>query len=257
MKSMNILHGDAETLLKGMGNETVHLTMTSPPYYNAKEYVWYSSVEEYMEKMKKVFVEVHRITKESRMCVVNVSPILVPRERRQEASYRVPIPFHFVVMMESIGWEFLEDIIWKKPDGAAKLRGRFHLDRKPLAYKPNLVTEYILVFKKKCDRLIDRFIENRSLIVGDFEQTNVWEFNPETDSQHPAPFPFVLAEKIIRYYSYEGDLVLDPFAGSGTTGLASYHLKRSFVGCEIHEEYILLAKSRTAHMIETEKVNWL
>ena len=206
---MNILHGDAESLLKGIEDETVHLTFTSPPYYNAKEYVWYSSVEEYMSKMKDIFTEVHRITKESRMCVVNVSPVIVPREKRSDASYRVAIPFHFVVMMENIGWEFLEDIIWKKPDGAARLRGRFHLDRKPLSYKPNLITEYILVFKKKSDKLIDNFIQNHSLVLGEFEQTNVWEINPETDSPHPAPFPTEIADKVIRYYSYEQELILD------------------------------------------------
>lgn len=127
------------------------------PYYNAREYSQYKDVADYMAQMEQVFLGIERILKPSRMCVINISPVLVEREKRSEQSYRIPLPFYFVPMMEKIGFEFLEDIIWKKPDGAAANRnGGFYRHRKPVAYKPNIVTEYVLVFKKKANFLIDK-----------------------------------------------------------------------------------------------------
>ena len=105
--------------------------------------------------------------------------------------------------MEEIGFEFLEDIIWMKPDGSAPNRnGGFYRHRKPIAYKPNIVTEYILVFKKPAPFLIDKVIKNESLVADGYERTNVWQFNPDTSNWHPAPFPEALAERVIKYYSF-------------------------------------------------------
>lgn len=240
-----ILCGDSLSLLNDVEDKSIQLTVTSPPYFNARDYSQYSSVEDYMEQMKEIFSLLHQKTADSRMCVINISPVLVPRESRSKQSFRIPLPYYYVPMMESIGWEFLEDIIWKKPDGAAPNRnGGFFKHRKPLAYKPNIVTEYILVFKKKSDKLLDKFIRNESLVPDGYERTNVWEINPETKSQHPAPYPVGLVERIIQYYSYEGDLVFDPFMGSGTTALAAKNLNRKWLGFELHQEYVDMALER-------------
>lgn len=228
---------DCKTVLKRFEDNTIDLTMTSPPYYNARDYSSYTSVAAYMEEMRQVFSEVERVMKPSRMCVVNVSPVLVKRRKRSEQSYRIPIPFYFVPMMEEIGFEFLEDIIWEKPDGASLNRnGGFYRHRKPVAYKPNLVTEYILVFKKKANFLIDKVLQNNSFVKGEYERTNIWKMQPVTKSWHSAPFPEKLVENIIRYYSYENDIVLDCFAGSGTTGKVAEKLSRKWVMCEKDKE---------------------
>ena len=198
-----------------------------------------------MMEMEKIFSEIERILKLSRMCAVNISPILIRRNKRSEQSHRIPLPFYFVPMMEKIGFEFLEDIIWKKPDGAAINRnGGFYRHRKPVAYKPNIVTEYILIFKKKADFLIDKILRNNSIVNSDYERTNVWEIQPETKIHHPAPYPEKLAENIVRYYSYEGETVFDPFMGSGTTAVACKYLNRHFIGFEINENYCKIAKAR-------------
>jgi len=148
-------------------------------------------------------------------------------------------------MMEKIGFEFLEDIIWIKPEGASSNRnGGFYKHRKPVAYKPNIVTEYIFVFKKPAPFLIDKVVKNKSLVEDGYERTNVWKINPETNREHPAPFPEELPKKIILYYSYEGDLVYDPFIGSGTTALAALKLGRNFIGSDINIEYINMAEKR-------------
>ena len=245
--SLCIYNNESSKALDALNNDKIKVdcVITSPPYFNAKEYSQYESISKYMDVMKDIFSKVHKILNESRMCVINISPILIPREKRSKQSYRIPLPFYFVPMMEDIGFEFLEDIIWKKPDGAAANRnGGFYRHRKPLAYKPNIVTEYILVFKKKSNKILDKFIKNESLVDDGYERTNVWEFNPETKSSHPAPFPIELPDKCIKYYSYENDVVLDPFMGSGTTGLASLNNNRKFVGIDYNHFYYRLAKER-------------
>jgi DNA modification methylase len=220
-----------------MEDDSIDLVFTSPPYYNAREYSQYSSVADYMREMERVFLGIERVLKPSRMCVVNISPVLIKRQSRSKQSYRIPLPYYFVPMMEKIGFEFLEDIIWKKPDGAAANRnGGFYRHRKPVAYKPNVVTEYVLVFKKKADFLIDKVLQDNSLVDGEYERTNVWEIQPETKSWHTAPFPKKLAENVIRYYSYENEIVFDCFGGSGTTGKVADRLNRKWILSELDTE---------------------
>lgn len=240
---IKLLLGDSLDRLKELADESVDLTVTSPPYFNAKEYSQYPSVKDYMLQMREIFTLVYMKTKQSRMCVINISPVLVKREKRSKQSYRIPLPFYYVPMMEEIGFEFLEDIIWLKPEGSAPNRnGSFYRHRKPVAYKPNVVTEYILVFKKPAPFLLDKIIRNESLVPDGYERTNVWAFNPETNSSHPAPFPEALPERVIAYYSYEGDLVLDPFMGRGTTGGVAKKMMRRFVGIEIDPVSFELAR---------------
>ena len=154
--------------------------------------------------------------------------------------------------MEKMGWKYIDDIVWVKPEGAAINRnGGFYQHRKPVAYKPNIVSEIIFVFQKPADFLIDKVVRSykdevleESLVKEDYERSNVWKINPETASKHLAPYPKELSDKIIKYYSYVGDLVLDPFMGSGTTAISSIDLKRNYIGCEIHQEYVTMAENR-------------
>ena len=234
-------------------NGSIDLVFTSPPYYNARKYIQYNNVEHYMSETKNIFSNILRVLKPNRMCVVNISPVLVAREKRSEQSHRIPLPFYFVPMMENIGYEFLEDIIWKKPDSSVPNRnGGFFNHRKPVAYKPNIVTEYILVFKKKSEFLIDGVLQNNSLVPDGYERTNVWEIKPETKSWHSAPFPQKLAENVIRYYSYENDIVYDPFAGSGTTGIVSKKLNRKCIMSEISKKIFIKAINNTE--LKTNKI---
>lgn len=252
----NIYNQDAREGIPTL-TTNVHLTITSPPYYNVKEYVSYASYEEYLETLRDVFRKILAITHPGRMCCVNLSNILVPRVSRNNESQRIPLAFHFVSLMEGIGWKFIEDILWVKPEGASKNRnGGFFQHRQPLAYKPNTINEYIFVFQKRHDKLIDSIVrsydaqtaEASKVDIG-YERTNVWFINPETKSKHPAPYPVELVEKLIRYYSYVGDVVLDPFIGSGTTAVAAKMLGRHYIGFEIHDEYIQLAKERLEKVV--------
>jgi len=241
--------------IEGMKTETensIDLCVTSPPYYNAKAYSQWPTYDEYLSFLKDTFVEVFRILKQGRMCCVNISVIIEPRAKRSEESKRIALPFHFVNLMESIGYKFLEDIIWVKPEGSAKNRnGGFFQHRQPVAYKPNIVNEYIFVFQKPMEGLIDKIvrgydkeIKEKSLVKDGYERSNVWEFNPETHSKHLAPYPEELSDKLITYYSFHGDLVLDPFMGSGTTCVSAINNNRACIGYEIHKEYCDLIELR-------------
>ena len=241
----DIFNEDCKSTMRRMENDSLDLILTSPPYYNAKEYSQYKDVKSYISEMRKIFELAHLKLKKSKICIVNISAVIVPREKRSKQSYRIPLPYYFVPMMEDIGFEFLEDIIWIKPEGSVPNRnGKFFTHRKPVAYKPNIVTEYVLVFKKKADFLIDKIIKNDSLVEDGYERTNVWYINPETRGLHPAPFPEKLAENCIKYYSYLNDVVYDPFAGSGTTGFVAKKLKRNFILSEQNKEYCKIINHR-------------
>ena len=105
-----------------------------------------------------------------------------------------------------------------------------------------------MVFKKPSKRLLDYFLKNESLVEDGYERTNVWEIHPETKSKHPAPYPLELAEKVIKYYSYENDLVFDPFIGSGTTAVAAKKLGRNYLGFELYQEYVDMTNERINKM---------
>ena len=150
-----------------------------------------------------------------------------------------------------MGWEFVDDIVWKKPEASVKNRNAgFSRHRKPLAYKPNVVTEYVMVYRKGSDRLIDWNLRqydgkvvSESKVEDGYETSNVWEIVPRHDKVHSAVFPVGLCDRVVRYYSFKGDLVFDPFAGSGTLGRVAKRLGRGFFMVEKEPRYFEYMKT--------------
>ena len=205
--------------------------------------------------MRKIIKGSHRVLSEGRFFVINISPVLIRRASRSEASKRIAVPFDLHRIFVEEGFDFIDDIHWVKPEGAGWSLGRgrrFAADRNPLQYKPVPVTEYILVYRKKTDRLIDWNIRKHpdqqavaeSKVEDGYETTNLWRINPSRSKDHPATFPVELAEKVIKYYSFKNDVVLDPFGGSGTTGVGALNLDRRFVMCELENKYVQVMKKR-------------
>lgn len=256
-----VILGDCEQALLEMPSQSVDLIFTSPPYFNARpEYEDYLTYEEYLLKMRRVIHNCYQALSEGRFFVMNVSPVLVRRASRSEASKRIAVPFDMHRLFCEEGFDFIDDIHWVKPEGAGWATGRgrrFAADRNPLQYKPVPVTEYVLVYRKHTDKLIDWNIRNHpdhqavkdSKITGDYEVTNLWRIHPAFHSEHPAVFPFKLAQRVVRYYSFKNDVVLDPFAGTGTTGRAAASLNRRFVLVENEPKYI--------EVIRQEMLSWL
>jgi len=256
-----IAQGDSEELLQELPAGSVNLIFTSPPYYNARpEYTDYVTYEEYQLKIRKIIQNAHRVLAEGCFFVMNVSPVLVRRTSRSEASRRIAVPFDMHRLFIEEGYDFIDDIIWEKPEGAGWATGRgrrFAADRNPLQYKPVPVTEYLLVYRKHTDKLIDWNIRahpnketvKASKVGDDYDRTNIWKITPSHDPRHPAIFPVELAEKVIKYYSFKGDVVLDPFAGIGTVGKAAAKLGRRFVLLEQNPKYVSI--------IREEAKSWL
>lgn len=245
-----VASGDSEEVLQDLPAESVDLVFTSPPYFNARpEYSDYISYEEYLLKLRKVIQSIHRVLNEGRFFVINIAPILIRRSTRSESSKRLAVPFDIHRLFVEESFDFIDDIIWVKPDGAGWATGRgrrFAADRNPLQYKTVPVTEYVLVYRKHTDKLIDWNIRchpnqelvRQSKIDDDYEKTNVWYIKPASDPNHPAIFPDDLVKRVVKYYSFKNDVVLDPFAGIGTVGRVAASLKRRFVLIENDPKYV-------------------
>lgn len=250
-----VVHGDVAEVLKYVPDESIHLTFTSPPYYNARDYSIYQSYQEYIGFLENVFKEVHRVTKEGRFFILNTSPIIIPRVSRQHSSKRYPIPFDIHPFLIKMGWEFIDDIVWLKPEASVKNRNAGFLQhRKPLAYKPNSVTEMLMVYRKKTDKLIDWNMREydwetvkKSKVEGEYETSNVWKIDPTFDKVHTAVFPLELCNRIVKFFSFVGDLLFDPFAGRGTFGKSAMRLKRYFFLTENNEKHIARIKEELGH----------
>lgn len=256
-----VVNGDSLEILKLIKEESFHLTFTSPPYYNARDYSFYSSYKEYLSFLREIFKETHRLTKNGRFLIVNTSPIIIPRVSRKHSSKRYPIPFDIHNFLIQDGWVFIDDIIWQKPEFSVKNRvGGFMQHRKPLGYKPNCTTEYLMVYRKKTRDLIDWNIKqydqetiNKSKVNEDFESTNVWNIDPTFDKTHSAVFPKELCKRVIKYYSFVGDLVFDPFGGSGTFGEVAIKNDRNFFLTEIDSIYFERIKERLMNFKQDKK----
>lgn len=245
-----VIFGDAETNLINLPEHSIDLVFTSPPYFNARpEYSDYVSYDDYLKKMQSIIRLAHRVLNEGRFFVINVSPVLIRRASRNESSRRIAVPFDFHRLFVEEGFDFIDDIIWEKPEGAGWATGRgrrFAADRNPMQYKPVPVTEYILVYRKHTDKLIDwhirkhpdKEIVKESKIDDNYEVTNIWKIAPTYSKHHPAVFPDELAEKVIQYYSFVNDVVLDPFGGSGTVAKVASRIGRRFVHVELNSAYM-------------------
>lgn len=248
--------GDSEEVLDDLPSESVDLIFTSPPYYNARvEYSDYTTYQEYLGKLERVIAKAHSVLRDGCFFVINVSPVLVRRSSRGEESRRIAVPFDLHAIFTRNKFDFVDDIIWEKPKGAGWATGRgrrFAADRNPLQYKPVPITEYVLVYRKHSEYLIDWHIRKhpdqnlvkKSKIRDGYEKYNIWRIKPTHTRVHPAVFPRELAERVISYYSFVGDVVLDPFAGIGTVAHAAVGLKRRFVMIESKREYVDVMASK-------------
>ncbi|MCI8426662.1 MAG: site-specific DNA-methyltransferase [Lachnospira sp.] len=254
IKKPLLLIGDTEKTLTKIPEQSIQMIFTSPPYYNAKVYSDYYSYEKYLEKMKKVFLACYRVLEDGRFFIINISPVITKRPGREFESIRYPIHYDYHKILEESGFYFIDEIVWIKPEPSVPNRvGGYMQTRKPLSYKPNCVTESIMVYRKKCDFLLDKNINDYDNSYWryedeDIDTTNCWYIAPKADKNHPAVFPEELCRKVLKYYSFEKDVIMDPFAGSGTLGRVAKKMNRIPVMCEINEIY--------AELINKEEKNY-
>lgn len=242
----SLLVGDNRITLNKIKDKQIQLIFTSPPYYNARIYSDYKSYEEYLNSMFESLKQCHRILEDGRFILINVSPVITKRAGREFESIRYPIHFDFHKILQEAGFYFIDEIIWIKPEYSVPNRIEGYLQtKKPLSYKPNCITESIMVYRKNSPFLLDKNIKAYDKNLKNDEQidsTNCWYISPKSDKNHPAVFPSELCEKVLKYYSFENDIVCDPFAGSGTFGKVAIKMNRMPLLCEQNKEYCNILK---------------
>lgn len=254
-----LLCGDSLKTLETLSENSIQLIFTSPPYYNAREYSDYTSYDEYLKVMKKIFQKAHRVLELGRYFIINVSPVITKRPGREFESTRYPIHYDFHSILKEIGFDFIDEIYWIKPEASVPSRvGRYTYSRRPLGYKPNCITESIMVYRKRASFVVDenqaRYKTFDKFEDKEIDTSNCWYISPKSDKDHPAVFPEELCQKILRYYSYEQDVVMDIFAGSGTFGRAALKMNRIPVLCERNKDYIEIILNRSPKCFEICKI---
>jgi DNA modification methylase len=246
-------------------DESIHLVVTSPPYWTLKDYpadpAQLGLVEDYetfVAEIGKVWQHVYRVLVPGGRLVVVVGDVCLPRRR---FGRHVVVPLHASIQeyCRRIGFDNLAPIIWHKISNAV-----FEVDNgsgflgKP--YEPNAVIkndiEYIL-FQRKPGGYRQPTLAARVLSVIPeqlhrkwFQQ--IWTIGGASTKRHPAPYPLALAERLVRMFSFVGDTVLDPFAGTGTSNVAAARWGRNSIGFEIEASYVKMARRRLEEAAQPE-----
>lgn len=219
---------------------SVHLMVTSPPYNASKEYDNDLNLEEYLGLLGRVWRETYRVLVPGGRACINVANL----------GRKPYIPLHALIIeqMQSVGFLMRGEIIWNKAASASASTawGSWRSAANPVLRD---VHEYILVFSKDAFSRPNKGKKNTITKEDFLEWTkSVWSF-PAVSARkigHPAPFPEELPHRLIQLYTFLGEVVLDPFAGSGTTCLAARSDGRNFVGYEINPAYAEHARRRLA-----------
>lgn len=256
-KSNSIINADSKDLSK-IGKNKVALTVTSPPYHNAINYTehttskkWYrgtvgGTLENWLNEMKTVFSQVYQVTKPGGFCCIVIGNEII------EEKIKLPLPALLLTELTKteIGWKFFEEIIWNKVTGGKK---RFRVTVQhpyPTYYYPNIMHEQIIILRKiPFHNIKDK---KSKLTINDIMKkeiaNSIWHIAPMPPSYrkfHPAAFPEEIPYRLIQLYSNVGDLILDPFAGSGQTTKMARFLKRKYIGVDKSAKYVKIAKKRT------------
>ena len=232
-----ILQKSSESMME-LPESSIHLMITSPPYNVSKQYDDDLSLDEYRSLLSKVFAETYRVLVPGGRACINVANV----------GRKPYIPLHAFLIhdLTVLGFLMRGEIIWNKASSAGPSTA-WGSWRSPSNPSLRDVHEYILVFSKQSFTRSHR--ERRATITRDefLELTkSVWTFPAESAKRigHPAPFPVELPRRLIELYTYAGEVVLDPFAGSGSTCIAAHQTDRHYVGYEKIQEYADLARKR-------------
>lgn len=258
----DLIVGSSESM-EEVAPESVALTVTSPPYWNAIDYDRHSEDPDasyrtrrysegfdgyasYLDWLGRILETVRGRTKPGGFLAVVIGTVL-------QGGRHYPVPFDLTARLAGSGWAFHQDIIWHKTTAGVKRAGVFIQHPRPGYFHPNIMTEYVLVFRKPGPPIYRR--EGASRSDGEYRigalftnevANNVWHIAPVPPRvlRHPCPFPEEIPGRLIALYSYPGDTVLDPFLGSGQTSKVAIGLGRNAVGYDTESSYVRYAHSR-------------
>lgn len=275
-----IIEGNALTALKQLPDEVVQTCITSPPYWGLRDYGVQDQIGvemdivEYLSKLVEVFKEVKRVLKPDGTLWLNIGDGYTSGGRTYRAPdkktdngytvrglpFRPPtpsglkpkdllgLPWRLAFLLQEDGWYLRADIIWYKPNALPE----------SVKDRPTIAHEYLFLLSKSEKYYYDyqAIMEPTSSGKGKRNKRSVWIVNTEPyPGAHFATFPPALIVPCVLAGSKPGDIVLDPFLGSGTTGLVALQNARTFIGIELNPEYCEMAAQRLSPYATIEKVN--
>lgn len=237
--ALNTIFCKSSETMEELPDHSVHLMVTSPPYNVGKEYDVDMTLGDYLALLKRVCQEVHRVLVPGGRACVNVANL----------GRRPYLPLHAFIIRDMLDLGFLMrgEIIWNKAASAAGSTawGTWCSPINPILRD---VHEYILIFSKAA--FSRKNPDQRQATISpeffmDYTKS-VWTFSAVSARSigHPAPFPVELPHRLIQLYTFEGDIVLDPFMGSGQSAIAAIQGNRQYVGYEVKPDYVRLADRR-------------
>jgi len=255
-----IIVGDSAEILRRIPEATCQMCITSPPYWSLRNYQisgqigLESSVSDYLQSLLNVFRQVRRVLKEDGTLWVNIGDSYTSGGRTWRAPDKknpiramdvrpptpeglkpkdlIGIPWRLAFALQADGWYLRTDIIWSKPN----------CQPESVKDRPTRCHEYVFLLSKS-----ERYVYNSDKVRGPNGRNlrTVWDINTQAfKDAHFATFPPALVEPCIALSTSEGDLVLDPFIGSGTTGVAALDARRRFIGIELNPTYAAIAERR-------------
>jgi len=237
--------------LRSIPDNIASLVFYSPPYdcnlsgygYHDDNLPW----NDYIDWLKNINTECNRILRTGGRLAINIDAI-TNRQSDKDTEYIRPIHYYLCKMMKEIGLMFYTELIWVKQNAVGKdsAWGSYTSCSHPVVRRN---TEYIFVWAK-----------NQFTLPGDLEQSDMtpeefhlytlsaWYIQPQTKAKagHPAAFPEELVKRMVKFFTYRGDLVVDPFSGTGTTATVAYGLDREYIGIDNNPDFCAFARSRIA-----------
>ena len=225
--------------MEELPDNSIHLMVTSPPYNVGKEYDKDFTLEEYLSFLKTVWKEVYRVLVPGGRACINIANL----------GRKPYIPLHTFIIKDMLDLQFLMrgEVIWNKASSSSPSTA---WGSWLSASNPTLrdIHEYILVFSKGTFGRKNSNKRNNTISKEEFLEftKSVWTFPAESARRigHPAPFPVELPYRLIQLYTYEDEVVLDPFIGSGQAAIAAVKTNRHYIGYDINENYVKLAQKR-------------
>ena len=244
---LHLIIGDCRKVLKGCPSNLIHLVVTSPPYNVGIRYDGWNDnmdINEYLKFTEEWLRECYRVLVDGGRICINL-PIF-------NFKGKINLFYEYSRLLRKVGFKERDVIIWVKRDKhrfRVSQRGYYGSVADP--HNPILIhpCEVVLIYHKNkkwldCGGETDiSFNEYKKWVY------NVWEIPPELDRKHPCPYPEELPRRLIKLYSYVGNIVLDPFAGYGTTLKVAGELRRHCIGIEISRKYVSLMKRRIPPLV--------